>query len=120
MGGEAKISSFKNNQQNNYFNLSPNALCLIDNNTSIKVINPAFIELTGYTLHELKSKEINSIIHPDDLMKSLNKISILMNGEDLDSDLLIRIIHKDSTDILTKWELSRILDIYFINITKID
>jgi len=47
------------------FKSSPEALVYVDENTNIININPRFTELFGYTLEEIKGKNINEgIIHP--------------------------------------------------------
>lgn len=49
---------------------SPEALVYIDKNGIIIDINPKFTELFGYTLDEIKGKNLNSeIIHPDNLIE---------------------------------------------------
>lgn len=49
---------------------NPEALIYIDKNGIIIDINPKFTELFGYTLDEIKGKNINSgIIHPDNLIE---------------------------------------------------
>ena len=61
------------------FNSSPEALVYVDENANIVNINPRFTELFGYTLEEIKGKNINGgLIHPPDKIeegKNLDKIA---------------------------------------------
>jgi len=61
------------------FRNSPEALVYVDENANIININPRFTELFGYTLEEIKGKNINEgIIHPPGKIeegKNLDKIA---------------------------------------------
>ena len=61
------------------FNSSPEALVYLDEKSNIIDINPRFNELFGYTLEEIKGKNINEgFIHPPDKIKegkNLDKIA---------------------------------------------
>lgn len=62
---------------------SPEALVYTDKNGIIIDINPKFTELFGYTLDEIKGKNLNSgIIHPDNLIEEGIKLDeiVLKNG----------------------------------------
>jgi len=49
------------------FENSPEALVYLDENSNIKNINPRFTELFGYTLEEIKGRNLNDgMIHPPD------------------------------------------------------
>ena len=62
------------------FESSPEALVYVDEKGAILNINPRFNELLGYTLEEIKGKNINSgIIHPSDK---------IVEGKDLDNKAL--------------------------------
>ena len=62
------------------FKSSPEALVYLDENSSILDINPRFTELFGYTLKEIKGRNINDgMIHPHDKIeegKNLDKIAL--------------------------------------------
>lgn len=49
-----------------FFNLSMDCLCIADYNGYFKKINPAFVDLLGYTEEELKSKKISEFIYEED------------------------------------------------------
>ena len=58
------------------FNSSPEALVYVDENGNIVNINPRFTELFGYTLEEIKGKNIDSgIIHPSSKLKEGKRLT---------------------------------------------
>lgn len=61
------------------FHSSPEALVYLDENSNILNINPRFTELFGYTLEEVKGRNLNDgMIHPPDKIgkgKNLDKIT---------------------------------------------
>ena len=62
------------------FHSSPEALVYLDEKSNILNLNPRFTELFGYTLKEIKGRNINEgFIHPSDKIeegKKLNKIAL--------------------------------------------
>jgi len=62
------------------FHSSPEALVYLDEKSNILNVNPRFTELFGYTLKEIKGRNINEgFIHPPDKIeegKKLNKIAL--------------------------------------------
>jgi diguanylate cyclase (GGDEF)-like protein/PAS domain S-box-containing protein len=62
------------------FHSSPEALIYLDEKSNILNVNPRFTELFGYTLKEIKGRNINEgFIHPPDKIeegKKLNKIAL--------------------------------------------
>jgi len=58
------------------FNSSPEALVYVDEKGTILNINPRFTELFGYTLEEIKGKNIDSgIIHPSSKLKEGERLT---------------------------------------------
>lgn len=61
------------------FHSSPEALVYLDENSNILNVNPRFTELFGYTLEEVKGRNLNDgMIHPPDKIgksKNLDKIA---------------------------------------------
>lgn len=49
-----------------FFELSPDLICIASNDGYFKKINPAVSKTLGYTEEELKSRPIDSFVHPDD------------------------------------------------------
>src|SRR4030042_5403108 len=59
------------------FYSNPEALVYLDENNNILNVNPRFTELFGYTLKEIKGRNINEgFIHPSDKIKEGKKLSI--------------------------------------------
>ncbi|MEA1939700.1 MAG: PAS domain S-box protein, partial [Candidatus Caldatribacteriota bacterium] len=57
------------------FDNSPEALVYLDENSNIVNINPRFAELFGYTLEEVKGRNLNDgMIHPPDNLEEGNKL----------------------------------------------
>ena len=73
------------------FNSSPESLVYLDEKSNILNINPRFTELFGYTLEEIKGRNINEgFIHPSNKIEEGKKLSI----EGLESYLNYETIRK--------------------------
>lgn len=65
------------------FNNSPEALVYLEDNHNIIKINPRFTELFGYTMEEVKGRNLNDgIIHPAEKLEEGNKLdqTVLFKG----------------------------------------
>jgi PAS domain S-box-containing protein len=71
-------------------------------------VNPAFEELTGYTIDEMRDKNFINYLHPEDREKMMLLWEGLFKGGSID-DVEFRIITKDGRE---KWCLSRWGPIY--------
>jgi len=59
------------------FHGSPEALVYLDENTNILNVNPRFTELFGYTLKEIKGRNLDEgMIHPSDKLEEGKKLTI--------------------------------------------
>ena len=76
---------------NQFFNISPDLLCIIGPDGFFKKINPAFEELLGFTNDTILNNEIKSWVHPDDLEKTIKNL-ILPTPEQKTSSLENRFI----------------------------
>ncbi len=64
------------------FRNSPEALVYVDENVNILNINPRFTELFGYTLEEIKGRNLNDgMIHPSDKIKEGKKLDKIAFSE---------------------------------------
>ncbi len=59
---------------------SSNLVCVVGTDAFFKEINPAFVDILGYSKEELLSKSLIPLLHPDDLEKSLTEIEKLSTG----------------------------------------
>ena len=55
-----------------FFDLSIDALSIIDFDGEFKRVNASFVRLLGYTSPELFSRSALDILHPDDVVVPLN------------------------------------------------
>ena len=108
------------------FKNSPEALVYLDENSNILDINHRFTELFGYTLKEIKGRNINDgIIHPHDKIeegKNLDKIALskgYFNYETIrkKKDGTLVPVSVSGSNILIDDQVKGILGIY-INITE--
>ena len=110
----------------NLFRSSPEALVYLDENSNILNINPRFAELFGYTLKEIKGRNINDgMIHPPDKIeegKNLDKIALSKGYFSYETirkkkDGTLIPVSISGSNILIDGQVKGILGIY-INITE--
>jgi PAS domain S-box-containing protein len=65
----------------NLFDYSADLICIADKNGFLIKTNPAFSNVLGFTVEELKSKKFTDLIHPEDLETSAQEIAKLYHGE---------------------------------------
>ncbi|XGC81581.1 ATP-binding protein [Bdellovibrio bacteriovorus] len=66
---------------NQFFNVSIDLLAMADTKGYFRKINPAFVELLGYSAEEFCSKPAIDFIHPDDIGPTIREIERQANGE---------------------------------------
>jgi PAS domain S-box-containing protein len=59
---------------------SSDFVCVVGTDAFFKEINPAFIDVLGYSKEELLSNSLIPLLHPDDLERSLKEIEKLSTG----------------------------------------
>ncbi len=59
---------------------SNDLVCVVGTNAFFKEINPAFLQILGYSKEELLHHSLVNLLHPDDLERSLKEIESLAKG----------------------------------------
>lgn len=88
-----------------YFNQSMDIVCLATTAGYYKEINPAFINILGYSKEELLSRSILSFIHPDDIEKSNEVLGTLSQGVSC-SNFENRLVKKNGEIVYIEWTAS--------------
>jgi len=79
-----------------------NMLCVIDENLNFIKVNREFEKVLGYKVEELERKSFISLVHKDDLSKTLKKIKDLSEIKPI-SGFINRINSKDGLYIYLEW-----------------
>jgi PAS domain S-box-containing protein len=85
-----------------FFDKTPDFVCIADKAGFFKKINPAVIEKLGYTMEELFSRPISSFVHPDDKEQTSITRAKLLNGDPL-LNFRNRYVTKDGRIIWLEW-----------------
>lgn len=94
-----KIVEESLNTANNFFELAFNGILITKGKKAIK-INPAFSEITGYYLSDLKDLNIVDLVHPDYRKIAEERIAKRLQGVDVEATVEYPIKCKDGTH---KW-----------------
>lgn len=86
----------------NLFDLSLELICIAGVDGYFKYLNPAWTIVLGYSEEELKSQPLTHFIHPDDILKTLEEIEKLKQGE-LTINFSVRFYAKDKTYRELNW-----------------
>ena len=73
---EESLASFKF-----FIEESNDLVCIVGIDAFFKEINPAFVEILGYSKEELLKDSLLHLLHPDDLERSLKEIESLAMGK---------------------------------------
>lgn len=76
-----KILNEKNEELDNFFTNSLDLLCMTDDDSIIRKINPQWQTTLGYTAEDLIGKSFWSFVHPNDIEKTSDMASILQNDK---------------------------------------
>ncbi len=78
------MSSYDNeDQENRFFSLSIDMLCVAGFDGYFKKVNPAFERTLGWNECELMDRPFFDLVHPDDGQATRETLSSLMEGNDL-------------------------------------
>lgn len=80
-------------------------LSITDLHGRFVAVNPAYCSLTGYTEAELKARDFQSITHPDDLPRTLEKVQDLLSSNISSFLIENRYIRKDA---IVVWVLNSV------------
>jgi PAS domain S-box-containing protein len=86
----------------NYFDITPDLVCIADKDGFFKKVNHAVIRKLGYTEEELFAAPISSFIHPDDKPQTHDRRTKLLGGEAL-VDFENRYVTKSGETVWLHW-----------------
>ncbi|MEN7549919.1 ATP-binding protein [Rapidithrix thailandica] len=73
------------------------SLLIVNKQGNIVEANPAFCQLTQYTFHELKGKNLSPLLYPKDTLRSISTFRKLKFEKDQILDWQLRIVRKDQS-----------------------
>jgi PAS domain S-box-containing protein len=101
LGSELRRKQLEN-QLSSVFNASPDIICIADLEGYFVKINPAAVDLIGYSQEELMSRPYLDFIHPEDLNTFKAEFEKLYNSRKI-SYFEIRVISKSGKSIWLSW-----------------
>ena len=91
------------------FNFTPDMICVADFDGYIKRMNPAGLEILGYSLEEICSRPLKSFIHEEDRLQTQEKLTGLFKGESVQK-FENRYITKEGKIVWLSWTASPVLE----------
>jgi len=73
----------KSDELDQFFNVSLDLLCIANTDGYFLRLNPVWEDILGYNRKELMTQRFFDFIHPDDLLKTQERVSILKSNEKL-------------------------------------
>jgi len=73
----------KTEEQDQFFNISLDLLCIAKTDGYFLRLNPAWEKILGYTREELMAKRFFDFVHPDDLVRSQEALSALASQQEV-------------------------------------
>lgn len=86
-----------------YFHKTTDLFCVLDPKGNILDANPSWESTLGYSIKELKNKNIAELLHPDDVKTSLEAYEKFQDGEEVEQSFKNRYIHKNGSIIYIEW-----------------
>src|SRR6476661_7624088 len=99
----------KNTHLENFFELSSDLLCSMDQHGFFTLVNPAFYSVLGYSEEELKQKHYSHFVHPDDWEETRKEALSLLAGERA-NHYQNRYITKEGKIVWLSWNYNKIKD----------
>ena len=107
----------ENTHFENFFNLSTELLCMIDQNGFFTLVNPSFRDTLGYTQEELSQRPYTSFIHPEDQELTHQQGLKLLRGERV-QQFENRYITKDQKVVWLSWMSTTLYNGYYYAAAK--
>lgn len=96
-------------ERERFFNLSPDLMCVADDEGRFKKVNPAFVRTLGFSTGELLAKPVLEFVHPADRAKTLREAQRHRRGKPV-SDFEIRFLCKDGSHRWLSWRTAADFD----------
>lgn len=84
-------------EQETFFELSPDALCIMDESGCLKKFSAVLEQKLGYTHEELRNRNLFDLLHPDDEGETRNAFSLLIN--EVSSDIFVNRVQSKKGEI---------------------
>ena len=75
--------AFATEERDQFFNLSPDLLCIADLDGHLRQINPAWERTFGYGREELMSRSLIDLVHPEDQPRTREQLQRLAEGQEV-------------------------------------
>jgi len=103
--GLAILHRKKEEELNNFFNLSNDLLCIAGLDGYFKRVNPAFTRSLGYSEEEIVKMSYKEFMHPEDIETAVAEIAKLQEGAET-SSFEARYFHKNGNIVWISWTSS--------------
>src|SRR6056297_229192 len=87
-----------------FFNLSLDLMCVIDENKNIIEANESFREILGYSCEEIKGIKVYKLVHKDDVEKTIKELETLKISKK-PTNYINRYLKKDGTYCNLEWRI---------------
>ncbi|HEX2524775.1 MAG TPA: GAF domain-containing protein, partial [Geminicoccus sp.] len=98
---EQKVEE-RTRERDRIFQLSSDLFAIVGFDGLLKVVNPAWERLLGYSEHQLLARPFVELIHPDDHQSAADVVAALSRGEPIVS-FEDRLVRADGTPVTVSW-----------------
>ena len=91
-----------NAQLENFFNITPDLLCIADTEGHFRKLNPSWETVLGYPMAELENARFLDLVHPEDMAATREAMSALSHGK-MVTGFTNRFRHRDGTYRYIEW-----------------
>ncbi|MDW7668793.1 MAG: PAS domain S-box protein [Bacillota bacterium] len=89
-------------KKEDFFNLSLDIMCIIDENNEIENVNKACEDILGYKVSEIKGKKLTEFVHPEDVDRVLINIHTLKKNKEV-TNSVSRYLKKNGNCCYLEW-----------------